>query len=534
MFDSRPAARRLFALPHAALAIAAALAVLIVVTRAHIQSITIDEADSYLMWAARSSPSHWEASSNNHVLNSALMRLAITVFGPSHLSIRAAALCGAILYIACAYYLVRVITARRALQVPLFVCLVYNPFVLDYLVAARGYSLAVAFLMAAICVWVKTQFSAPAGRPDLRAAAICSGCAALSFCANFSFLFVDAAALISMATYEIVRFRKTGKLSAGHAARIATAYALPAVIIGTSLVLPTVLSWQRREFVHGTRSLAETFRSVAECSLYRPNPFLDSPLIYAALVWIERLLLPALGIAAVLQCIAIWRDKPAVSPRYMGLRLGLMAAAIFALSLGIHRLAYRLTHLLMPKERTALFIVPLLTLLIGCLAAIPPSGRLSRISSGVMTAMLIVTSLYFLGCLRLTYFKEWYWNSDSKQVYELLAYYNHRYDIRDIPVTWKCVAVLNTYREVSGRETLEEFSSVPGKYPPGRAVYVLDMPFDQHVVDENHLKVVYHGALSEIGVAVDPIQVDGRGLSRHPPAGAALFSGGGIGERAPR
>ena len=41
-----------------------------------IQSITIDEADTYLVWVARSNPSHWEASSNNHVLNSLLMRLS--------------------------------------------------------------------------------------------------------------------------------------------------------------------------------------------------------------------------------------------------------------------------------------------------------------------------------------------------------------------------------------------------------------------------------------------------------------------------
>ncbi|HEV3198190.1 MAG TPA: hypothetical protein VGZ73_09790 [Bryobacteraceae bacterium] len=38
------------------------------------------------------------------------------------------------------------------MQLALFVCLVYNPFVMDYLVSARGYSLALAFLMAAIAI----------------------------------------------------------------------------------------------------------------------------------------------------------------------------------------------------------------------------------------------------------------------------------------------------------------------------------------------------------------------------------------------
>src|ERR1017187_3604883 len=45
--------------------------------RACVQSITIDEADTYLTWVARHDPSHWEAASNNHVLNSLLMRLFV-------------------------------------------------------------------------------------------------------------------------------------------------------------------------------------------------------------------------------------------------------------------------------------------------------------------------------------------------------------------------------------------------------------------------------------------------------------------------
>ena len=109
--------------------------------------ITIDEADTYLVWVARHDPSQWEAASNNHVLNSLLMRLFTSVFGVSHLSVRAPALLGAALYILAAYLLCRKLTPELRVQWPVFVCLVYNPFVMDYLVAARGYSMALAFLM---------------------------------------------------------------------------------------------------------------------------------------------------------------------------------------------------------------------------------------------------------------------------------------------------------------------------------------------------------------------------------------------------
>ena len=120
------------------------------IARACVQAITLDEADSYLGFAQPSWPSYWYPSANNHVLNSMLMRLFTSVFGLSHITVRAPALIGAALYIAAAYCFCKLIARDLTLQWPLFVCLVYNPFIFDFLVAARGYSLAMAFLMGAI------------------------------------------------------------------------------------------------------------------------------------------------------------------------------------------------------------------------------------------------------------------------------------------------------------------------------------------------------------------------------------------------
>jgi hypothetical protein len=77
----------------------AIFALLWAIARACVQSITIDEADTYLVWVARQDPSQWEAASNNHVLNSLLMRLFTSVFGVSHLSVRAPALMARRFYI---------------------------------------------------------------------------------------------------------------------------------------------------------------------------------------------------------------------------------------------------------------------------------------------------------------------------------------------------------------------------------------------------------------------------------------------------
>src|SRR5947209_1135612 len=105
----------------------AAFALLWVIARACIQSVTIDEADTFLAYVAPASPTHWSGSANNQLLNSLLMRLFTSIFGVGHLSVRAPALIGAAIYIAAAYTLSRRISADWKIQWPLLICLVYNP-----------------------------------------------------------------------------------------------------------------------------------------------------------------------------------------------------------------------------------------------------------------------------------------------------------------------------------------------------------------------------------------------------------------------
>ena len=126
----------------------AAFAFCWIVARACIQSVVIDEADSYVLFAAAPWPdAQLYPASGNHVLNSLGVWVVTRLFGLNELTLRTPAIIGAMLYILSAFYLCWLITERNLLKILLFVCLVYNPFVLDYLVAARGYSLAVGFLL---------------------------------------------------------------------------------------------------------------------------------------------------------------------------------------------------------------------------------------------------------------------------------------------------------------------------------------------------------------------------------------------------
>lgn len=476
-------------------------ALLWAIARACVQSITIDEADSFLIWAARSSPSHWQSASNNHVLNSLLMRLFTSVFGVSHLAVRAPALIGAVLYISAACCLCRLLTRDVILQWPLFLCLVYNPFVFDYLVAARGYDLALGFLMCAIAVAAHCQSEIANGRPRPLASActVCSMCLALSFAANFSFAFVDGAALLAILLWTCRRQTGIEK------ARILAACTLPGLLVTAFLSASVVLRWPKGQLWFGARSLRETLRSVVEASLYQLNPQVVNPLLYPVLERLKPLLFPLLGAFCVWRLLLIFRSRSRPRDQYAAwlAALGTVLAGTLALSLSVHRLAYRLFHLLLPRDRTALYLVPLCTLIVGVVAALPLPSRMGRLCRRGLILMLFLVGSYFLLCLRLTYFKEWRWDGDTKAVYSVLAFYNHAYGVRDIPSNWQYVSALNFYRTLSGRETFTEFTN-PSEYPAEGQLYVLNGIFDRGFIAERGLEVVYRGEQSEVVVAVKP------------------------------
>jgi len=376
----------------------AIFALLWAVARACVQSITIDEADTYLVWVARRDPSHWEAASNNHVLNSLLMRLFTSVFGVSHLSVRAPALVGAALYIGAAWLLCHRISPALRVQWPLFVCLVYNPFVFDHLVAARGYALALGFLLALFATAAYTRL-------DAAACALCSVCAALSFAANFSFAFVNTFAMLAICLWACARTQAFQTR-----ARLLGACVLPGLLVSVFLSVPAVLHWPKGQLDYGTRSLGEMFSTVARASLFQLNPQIVNPLLYHLLDHAKPLLLPALLLLAAWQWVR-WRP-----------RVSCVLLAILGATVGAHWLLFKCFHVLMPMDRTAIWIVPLCVLAIGAAA----TGRRG------LTAMLFAMSFYFVLCLRLNYFKEWAWDADVNRIYPVLARYNHTYGVRDV------------------------------------------------------------------------------------------------------
>ena len=470
-----------------------ACAFLWIVARASVQSLTIDESDTFLVYVVRANLSDWEAASNNHVLNSLLMRLFVMVFGASPFTIRLPALIGAAVYITAVYFLVRLITPRLLLQWSMLVCLVASPFVMDYLVAARGYSLALAFLTCAITLAVRHK---QRGGSPYKAAALISVCAALSVSANFSFAIAD------VATGLLILIWMWGDAAASRVKTLA-AFVLPGLAVGYFFVGPTVLGWPKGQFTWGANSLLDTGRSLLEASLYQPNPYLLNPRLHHYFVHFGKFLYPLLGVFFLWRAVLLYRARATVR----GAAPALMAGTALIITLVCHQLLYWLYGILLPLDRTGLYIALFLFLLAGASAAIPLDSLQGRITARAMTGVLALIACYSIGCLRLTYFKEWKYDADMKKVYSVLAYYNRTYGLKDVSVNWRYVAAINAYRELSGHETLHQIGGGPTKvneYPAGYQAYVVFYPWDWGFVKREGLKMVYRDTFTDVAVAIRP------------------------------
>jgi hypothetical protein len=187
--------------------------------------------------------------------------------------------------------------------------------------------------------------------------------------------------------------------------------------------------------------------------------------------------------------------------------LALIGAASLTITLLCHQILYLIWGILLPLDRTALFIPLMFFVMAGAAAAIKLRSRMGRTSGIAVTAALVLIAVYSISCLRLTYFREWIYDADVKKGYEVLAYYNRTHGLMDASVNWRYVAALNAYREISGSETLHRIENAPSvvaEYPPDYLAYVLFYPEDSVYIEQQGLKVVYHDRFTEMTVAIRP------------------------------
>ena len=488
------------------LALAAFFAVVWICHRAWVQSITLDEADTFLHWIAPDEPSHWSPHSNNHVLNSLLIRFFVWLFGLSPMALRAPALIGGTLYIAAIYRLCNLVVRAGFVRLALFVAFVYNPFIMDYLVAARGYGLALGFFAMALFLFSQRILREEgAGGSEIRREAIwISTFVGLAICGNFTFAY--AGGFLLMVSVALTAIRSSAKSTA----RALAAHALPVLLVLLIFAGSALTELPRSQLIWGSESLLQSWRDIREASFIELNPYLVNPLFAKVLQLLQRGLFQAaavFGIACLLLIVADRRRLKKNSEAKSRLVLAASAMTILILSVAACWIQFKLLRIPLPLERASIWVVPLAMLSFGSTVAALPFAPLSlwrRISLAVRDfgiAIVAISAVYFIGEIRDSYFRLWKDGAEVKEAFPVIIGAARRAGVNVVASDWFVTSPLRFYKVPHNVEGINfiEFENI--KQNPCLYVVVPSRGGGE-ILRAKDFQVVWRGAISGMAVVV--------------------------------
>jgi hypothetical protein len=477
---------------------AAGLTLFIVIARAWLQSATIDECDAYLTFSSLPWPSHWYASSGNHVLNSIVVRCFTSIFGLSHLTLRSGAVAGALIFVVSACRLALIFGSTTWNRLGIFSCLTLNPFILDFLIVSRGYSLALGLLMAAVALHCEELLHEQTSTDSTfrsKRLAVASLCLGLSFTASFSFAYI----IVGVAASFLFAATPWRSVAAG---RLWIAFFGPAAAAVLALSGSTVLAFPKSQLYFGAQSLRQMWHSLVVPSLSELNPQVVNPFLFDAFQLVGSVLpwaffsLLALSIIAglIIRCISDQQKKRRSLCTYLTCAVG--GALVLCV------VAHRSLRIPLPEGRTGIFFVPLSTLLIAIFIGFPESSKIGIAIRGGAMAILFVGSIYFVGCLRLSYFQEWKFEAETRPAFRAVQELARQRTIREVVTGWEYTGTFRFYELYYGRSpdvVLLEMSEHPHATRP---IYVLHDGIDRDFLTQHQCDIAYRGEFSGIVAAV--------------------------------
>jgi hypothetical protein len=500
--------------------------------RAATQSITHDEAVTYERFV--SGPLYRLVSStdaNNHILHSLLCRATVGVCGPSELALRLPSLAGGFLFLTMIASVGRRVWGWSPTTAAAVLVLGSNPFVMDYLSIARGYSLALGLWVAALDQFLAAWSAAvgrnhppaepPAGRSDLhvrRAAQLL----ALCVLANLTFVVAAVALAACWAAWVWrIRRRDDSETPRQSLAWLWRTLIRPGVVVFICLAAP-LLKLRPRHFYFGADNLTQSLRGFVDASLaHHPQTWPwdnRAPGFRSCLDVIALGIVPAVAVLLLaLWAFAahrFWRRGADRSNRALpGELLFHLSAGTFCLSLALLLLLHAGAGLKLPLERTGLYLLPPFCLAI--LSAASALGAIARsragrsalvlpasVLRGAATLGALLLCVVWGGQLQVDHYRPWAFESDSRTVFrQIVSQHDGRSKQRlRVGATWVLVPALNFYRDVFKADFVERIERRV-RYPEDADLYVFALGEEGAAPPDEPFVELYRGAASGAVVA---------------------------------
>lgn len=430
----------------------------------------MDEATTYNDFASLPFLWMWRVyEANHHVLHTILCHISTSVLPLSVFSLRLPSLAGGALYLWAAYRVCVLLCPRPALLFSTYALLTLNPFLLDFLSAARGYGLASAFWMASVYFALGLLRRAD-GPPALRGMFLASLFAGLSVAANLSFAFAAVPELAVLAA--LLRPRQAPRrLAAGAASLLA-----PAVAVFVLIDLPPLLN-NRGGFILGAPSIGASFDSVAGHVLFYSNGTFDVAGMLADATHAERWILDIVRWGAVAAGIAalfflLFQLRASIPNTTEALRYALFLGVQLSLSMVCLAAAHSVFGVLYPVARSGIYFMLSIPLL--CAAIVQCSTTPSWAATALERTYVFAAgalALWFLAALQFTSYSEWRFDRNTGELFQRIqdaAERDHRTQAR-VGATYLLAPPLEFYRRARHDHWLAPVESFNGAALAARA-----------------------------------------------------------------
>ncbi len=406
--------------------------------RAATQSITIDEAYTYLSFVK---PPLLQVlttyAANNHVLHSLLCKASTDLFGLSELTLRLPSVSGGALYLFSLIQITRLLLKGAWARILVLLLLTLNPLVLDFSSVARGYSLGLGFLFLGLCgLLLFLRKSGNRGHLVLVGAAF-----GLSVSSVLTFIF-PVIACLSVFSVLLPRNRTPGERL-----KQLSALWVPAAAVSFLINIGPLSKARRADFVIGFGSIYETLKN----TLY---PFLRHH--HAAVTIMGRQIEPFDLLYPVSRCTVLvgfvlaalllvvgFITKRQLLQQDASLLSGSLVAAVLLLIA-----AHRTLGIQYPEARTAIYFVPMVVLAVSGilrdLRGVPPLA-MAWLPFG---AIGLALSIQFVSQINVTYYNQWSFDAGTRAIAQFLLVQPSAGRRVKITATWTLIPCLNFYREM--------------------------------------------------------------------------------------
>ena len=481
--------------------------------RAATQSIVHDEALTWQLYLIGPASAIFEVyDANNHFLATLLFRLSTALFGFSEFSMRLPTLLAGAWYFWTVLRLSLLAFPNRAIFFVAIAVLTLNPILLDFLVAARGYGLAIAALFWALYQMLEyfRERDEAAAKPSSRLYKAALGLS-IAVAANLTLL-VPALVLAAAFSALISRPRapiaieaaperpgKTKSHKKKHRDEISKAvgpgrfrdlghFAIPILGLAAVYFLAAPIETARmQDFYVGTESAWESLRNLLEASFAYNHPNAPGTWLIAVAVVVLTVVAGALFITI--------RGFGRRSISELLVLLSAVAVAGSALMLLVLHFALGLPY---PVDRTGLYFVPLASLCaLGLAQVLLDQG----VRIPAYAVMLVCSAIAIVFALEWNTRSFWVWryDADTKRIFAEIANRRGQEDSVRLGVSWQLEPSLNFYRTVRNAVWMKPVER-DGLDGPRRFYALIEA--DQGEIAPRGLRVVYRGDRSGSVLAI--------------------------------